>query len=112
MQPLKKPCDCGCADCAKPATALAAAAVRPAPAVVLLKPADLRACRFCNRGARRFFLAHNLDWQLFIQQGIDVRLLEATGDPMAMRAVKAARLRVATKPQAVNAARKRVAEHG
>lgn len=63
--------------------------------VVLLSTADLRKCRFCNKGARRFFLAHNLDWQLFIKQGIDVRLLEATGDPQAMRAVAAARARVA-----------------
>lgn len=97
--------DCGCQDCAEKAKArlaarrLAVAAAEPAPvaekpaAPVLMKPVDLRTCKFCNKGARKFFLAHNLNWQSFLKQGIDVRELEAIGDPQAMRAVNAARIR-------------------
>lgn len=44
----------------------------------------------CSRGARDFFIRHNLDWSTFLQEGIDEELLIATGDAMALQVVEAA----------------------
>jgi len=53
--------------------------------------ADVRAVRYCARGARDFFVRHGLNWQSFVQQGIDARDLPA--DPMAQAVIAAAHKR-------------------
>lgn len=45
----------------------------------------------CSGGAREFFLQHNLSWSDFLTQGIDIELLEATNDAMAMQVCETAR---------------------
>ncbi|WP_394131897.1 hypothetical protein [Marinobacter nauticus] len=52
---------------------------------------DLRALRYCNNGAREFFLRHNLDWSEFIKNGLPEEAFLATGDSMAVRLVEFAR---------------------
>jgi hypothetical protein len=49
--------------------------------------------KFCNKGARAFFLRHNLDWSLFMQQGIEAAKLEEIGDAMAIAAIEQAKKR-------------------
>jgi hypothetical protein len=62
---------------------------------VYLQPRDLRALRFCNRGAREFFARYGLAWSSFIKGEFDVAILERLGDPMGLRAASAARKRAA-----------------
>lgn len=46
---------------------------------------------YCHRQSRAFFLEHDLDWQSFLQDGIDEELLLATGDALAIKLVEYAR---------------------
>lgn len=48
---------------------------------------DLRACKMCSRGARKFFERHNLDWHDFIRNGVDCDVIAQTKDTMAMKVV-------------------------
>lgn len=43
---------------------------------------DLRAARYCLAGVRPWFRRHGLDWQAFLESGIDVETLRATGDAL------------------------------
>lgn len=45
----------------------------------------------CSSGARKFFKKHNLDWQKFLNEGLDSEIIEATEDPMALSVVEAAK---------------------
>lgn len=54
---------------------------------------DIRAARMCSRGARDFFLRHDLDWDTFLKEGVDSERLLATGDPMALQVVELAQQR-------------------
>ena len=49
---------------------------------------DLRACKMCSRGARKFFERHNLDWNDFIKNGVDCDVVAQTKDAMAMKVVE------------------------
>lgn len=51
----------------------------------------VREARMCSKGARSFFARHGLDWQKFLAEGIDAKLLEETGDAMALEVVKVAK---------------------
>lgn len=51
----------------------------------------IRAAGLCTKGARKWFQAHDLSWSDFLAGGIDAEILEATEDPLALRAVAAAR---------------------
>ena len=51
----------------------------------------VRLARMCSRGARAFFVRHNLDWQEFLKNGIAADLLIETGDAMASLVVEVAR---------------------
>ena len=55
-----------------------------------IKMEHIRQARMCSRGARDFFIRHNLDWGTFLQEGIDEELLIATGDAMALQVVEVA----------------------
>ena len=49
---------------------------------------DLRKAKMCAKGTRAFFLAHGLDFQDFLKNGIDAELLLATNDAMAKQVVE------------------------
>lgn len=68
--------------------------VEPSPPVIAIVQ-DLKVLGFCNRGSRPFFERHGLDWSAFVTDGIDIELLRATGDAMALMVVEAAERRVA-----------------
>jgi len=51
----------------------------------------IRACRICAGGAREWWKRHGLDWNDFLVHGIPVELLEATGDPFALKVVNKVR---------------------
>lgn len=57
--------------------------------IVIMK--DIRACRMCSRGTRKFFKRHGMDWNKFIKDGLPEEEFIATGDSMAMQVVEAAR---------------------
>lgn len=52
----------------------------------------IRQAKICMNGARAWFTAHNWPWQAFITNGRPAEDFIATGDPLAMRVVEAARL--------------------
>lgn len=52
---------------------------------------DVRAAKMCSRGARLFFIKHDLDWFAFLKEGIDADTVLQTGDAMAARVVEVAR---------------------
>jgi hypothetical protein len=52
---------------------------------VIVRPDDLHAIGYCNRGARAWCLRTGLDWAQFVTSGIAAEELEATGDAMAIR---------------------------
>jgi hypothetical protein len=54
---------------------------------------DVRAAKMCSRGARQFFTRHGLDWNAFVKEGLPDKVIEATGDAMAIRVVEVARER-------------------
>ncbi len=51
----------------------------------------IRRAELCSDGARRWFKANNLNWQDFLDNGIDASILEATGDVQAIQVAKLAR---------------------
>lgn len=54
---------------------------------------DLRALKYCNKGARQFFERHGLDWSKFVKEGLDETVFLKTGDAMAIALVEFARER-------------------
>ncbi len=56
---------------------------------------DIAMLRYCSKGSRAFFIRHNLDWPLFLRQGIEASTLIALGDEMGLAAVEQAKRRVA-----------------
>lgn len=51
----------------------------------LVKLADMRGLKYCNRGARAWFVRHGLSWRQFRREGLPASVLEATGDAMALK---------------------------
>jgi len=54
---------------------------------------DVREAKFCARGARA--LAARYGWSDFLRAGIPIRLLEESGDELALRVAAIARARLA-----------------
>lgn len=52
---------------------------------------DVRSAGLCVPGARAWARQHGIDWRAFLRHGVSAAVLAASGDPMAMRAVEAAR---------------------
>jgi hypothetical protein len=57
----------------------------------MVKMVHLRKARMCSRGARAFFVRHNLDWDAFLREGVPAEALAETGDAMALEVVEVAR---------------------
>lgn len=51
--------------------------------------------KMCNRGAREFFARHGLNWQSFIEHGIDDSELSHIDDAMMQQVIERARERTA-----------------
>lgn len=58
---------------------------------VIVHPRHVRAAALCTRGARAWFKDNGMDWSRFVSEGLPAETLEATGDPLAARAVAKAR---------------------
>lgn len=59
--------------------------------VIKIRMVHVRQVSMCSKGARDFFKKHDLDWDMFLNEGLDSNLIEATGDAMALAVVEAAR---------------------
>lgn len=55
-----------------------------------VKMEHIRAVKLCSSGVRTFFQQQGFDWTDFLTNGIPAEKLEATGNPIIMRAVKVA----------------------
>lgn len=49
---------------------------------------DIRKAEMCARGSRAFFLAQGWDWKAFLENGIDIEIVEQTNDAMAQQVVE------------------------
>ena len=49
---------------------------------------DLRKAKMCARGSRAFFLSQGWDWTAFLENGIDIEIVEQTNDAMAQQVVE------------------------
>ena len=56
---------------------------------------DMRVIKFCNRGAREFCARHGINWQVFIQHGVDVSEVAHIDDEMLRQVIEQAKLREA-----------------
>ncbi|NGQ93403.1 hypothetical protein G5V65_21195 [Rhodobacter sp. HX-7-19] len=56
---------------------------------------DLRAARYCLAGVRPWFRRHGLDWQSFLDGGIEAETLRATGDALVEPVILQAEARAA-----------------
>lgn len=61
---------------------------------------DLRAARYCLAGVRPWFRRHGLDWQAFLDGGIEAETLRASGDALVEPVILQAEARAATMPEA------------
>lgn len=49
---------------------------------------DLRKNKMCSRGSRDFFISKGWDWKDFLENGIDIEIVENSGDAMAKQVVE------------------------
>lgn len=61
---------------------------------VIVRMEHVRAAHMCSRGARAFMQRHNLNWDVFLKDGLPADVVEATKDAMALAVVEVARGRV------------------
>lgn len=54
---------------------------------------DIRAARYCLPGVRPWFRRHGLDWQAFLDSGIEASRLRATGDALVQPVISCAEVR-------------------
>lgn len=54
---------------------------------------DLRRCGMCSSGVRRWFIAHNLDFKNFLENGMLASKFIETGDALGIRAAETVRSR-------------------
>lgn len=63
---------------------------------------DLRAARYCLAGVRPWFRRHGLDWQAFLDGGIEAEALRATGDALVEPVIRKAEARETVAQEADN----------
>jgi hypothetical protein len=61
---------------------------------VLVTTKDMRACKFCVRGAKIWIDQNGFDWKTFTRVGLPADELLKVGDPMSKQIVEAALKRV------------------
>ena len=67
----------------------------PAAAALRVTIQDLRDARYCLAGVRPWFQRHGLDWQAFLESGIEADALRATGDALVEPVILQAEARLA-----------------
>jgi len=55
---------------------------------------DVRGIAYCSRGTRSFFKSHNMDWSVFLKDGLPASLFLNTNDAMAIKVVEQAKIRL------------------
>lgn len=60
---------------------------------MIIKHVDMTSLDYCNRGAREFCLRHGINWQVFIQTGIDSSEVEHIDDAMLQAVIANAKCR-------------------
>lgn len=60
---------------------------------VIIKMVDVRSALNCSRGARAFFIRHNLDWSDFLKNGIPESKLSHIDDIMCKEVIENAKKR-------------------
>lgn len=58
---------------------------------VVVRMRHIRQARLCARGAREWFTHHGLPYSRFLDEGLPVEVIEATGDKMALDVARVAR---------------------
>ena len=61
---------------------------------IIITMKDIRSAAMCSRGARAFFIKHNLDWKSFLERGICATELSEIQDAMKDKVVEVARGRI------------------
>lgn len=62
------------------------------PIVVYMR--HIRAAKLCAGGTREWFRRQGFDWTDFLNNGIPLEKMEATGDPLALRVTTIAKQEV------------------
>jgi hypothetical protein len=57
----------------------------------------IRAARLCTHGARQWFTTRKLDWNRFLEDGIDAGFIRSLDDPISNRALAEAEREAAGK---------------
>ena len=63
---------------------------------------DVRTARYCLAGVRPWFRRHGLDWQGFLDAGIDAEVLRSIGDGLVGPVIRAAEEREAAEAEATD----------
>jgi hypothetical protein len=58
---------------------------------IILRMRHVRAANMCSSGVRKFFKRHDLDWNLFLKEGIDSDIIEKINDPMGLQVIEVAK---------------------
>jgi hypothetical protein len=73
---------------------------------------DIRSARYCLPGVRPWFRRHGLNWQAFLNVGISVETLLATGDALVEPVIRMAEERTTSVAQAAAASAQSETRHG
>lgn len=58
---------------------------------IIVRMRHVRSADLCSRGTRSWFSRHNLDFNVFLNQGYPVETIEATNDELGLRVAAIAR---------------------
>lgn len=58
---------------------------------IMVRIEHVRECNLCVRGARQWFKSHGLDFQVFLNQGYPVEVIEGTRDALGLKVASIAR---------------------
>lgn len=54
---------------------------------------DIRACNYCTKGCRAWFLSQGWDWSRFVTEGIPIEEFDGIDDAQVQMVVQAAKVR-------------------
>lgn len=59
--------------------------------MIMVTMKHVRSIELCSRGTRAWFAKYDLDYNTFLEQGLPVEVIEATGDAIGKRVAQVAR---------------------
>lgn len=59
--------------------------------MIMVRMRHVRKLNYCSRAARDWFKTHNLNYTEFLQQGIEVTIIESKGDAIGLQVAQVAR---------------------